>query len=80
VVSLTLILDLVVDYRCFAFGALKLLVGWQKGHSTCNKLSGWGAGVVICREQGTDLHMAQLMPLSLTVPCFSESRLVLPFW
>jgi len=32
----------------------------------------WGAGVVICLQQGADLHMAQLMPLSLTVSCFSE--------
>jgi len=36
--------------------------------------------VVICLERGADLHMAQLMPLPLTVPCFSKSRLVLPFW
>ena len=27
----------------------------------------WGAGVVICLERGADLHMAQLMPLPLTV-------------
>ena len=27
----------------------------------------WGAGVVVCLEQGADLHMAQLMPLLLTV-------------
>jgi len=26
------------------------------------------------------LHMAQLMPLPLTVSCSSKSRLVLPFW
>ena len=25
----------------------------------------WGAGVVICLEQGADLHKAQLMPLPL---------------
>ena len=28
--------------------------------------------MVICLEQGADLHMAQLMPLPLTVSCFSE--------
>jgi len=28
--------------------------------------------VVICLEQGADLHMAQLMPLTLTVSCFSK--------
>jgi len=32
----------------------------------------WGAGVAICLEQSTDLHMAQLMPLPLTVLCFSK--------
>ena len=35
-----------------------------------------GAGMVICLERGADLHMAQLMPLPLTVSCW----LVLPFW
>ena len=29
-------------------------------------------GVVICLERGADLHMAQLMPLPLTVSCFSK--------
>jgi len=28
--------------------------------------------VVICLEQGADLHMSQLMPLPLTVSCFSK--------
>jgi len=28
--------------------------------------------VVICLEQGADLHMVQLMPLPLTVSCFSN--------
>ena len=27
---------------------------------------------VICLEQGADLHLAQLMPLPLTVSCFSK--------
>ena len=40
----------------------------------------WGAGVVVCLERDADLHMAQLMPLPLTVSCFSKSTLVLPFW
>ena len=35
----------------------------------------WGAGVVICLEWGADLHMAQLMPLPLTVSCFSEIQI-----
>ena len=28
--------------------------------------------MVICLEPGADLHMAQLMPLPLTVSCFSK--------
>ena len=35
--------------------------------------------MVICLERGADLHMAQLMPLPLTVSCFSKIQ-VLPFW
>jgi len=50
-----------------AFGALMLLVGWQEGHPACKKTEWWVAGVVICLEQGADLHTAQLMPLPLTV-------------
>ena len=44
------------------------------------KTEWWGAGVVICLGWGADLHMAQQMPLQLTISCSSESRLVLPFW
>jgi len=63
-----------------AFSALKLLVGWQEGHPACKKLEWWGAGVVICLERGTDLHMFQLKPLLLTVSCFSKIQIGLPFW
>jgi len=38
------------------------------------KTEWWDAGVVVCLEQGADLHMAQLMPLSLASV---KSRLVL---
>ena len=41
----------------FAFSALTLLVGWQEGHPAGKKTEWWGAGVVICLEQGADLHM-----------------------
>ena len=33
-------------------------------------------GLVICLERGADLHMAQLMPLPLTVSCFSKIQIV----
>ena len=39
----------------------------------------WGAGVVVCLEQGADLHMAQLMPLPLTVSCFSKIQIGFTF-
>jgi len=35
--------------------------------------------MVICLERGADLHMAQLMPLSLTVSCFSNIQIVFTF-
>jgi len=43
------------------------------------KTERWGAGVVVCLEQGADLHMAQLMPLPLTVSCFSKSQIGFTF-
>ena len=45
----------------YTFSVLTLLVGRQEGHPACKKTEWWGAGVVICLEQGADLHhMAQL--------------------
>ena len=35
--------------------------------------------MVICLEQGEDLHMAQLMPLPLTVSCFSKIQIGFTF-
>ena len=48
-----------------------LLVGRQEGHPACKRTEWWGVGMVICQERGADLHMAQLMPLPLTVACSS---------
>jgi len=44
----------------------------------------WDVGMVVCDEVQT-LHIAQQMPLPLTISCSSKSRmvltcLVLPFW
>ena len=64
----------------FAFSALMLLVGQQEGHPACKKTEWSDASVVICLGRGADLHMAQQMPLPLTVSCSCKSRLVLPFW
>ena len=35
--------------------------------------------MVICLERGADLHMAQLMPLALTVSCFSKIQIGFTF-
>ena len=35
--------------------------------------------MVICLERGADLHMAQLMPLPLTVACFSKIQIGFTF-
>ena len=35
--------------------------------------------MVICLERGADLHMAQLMPLPLTVSCFSKIQIGFTF-
>jgi len=43
------------------------------------KLELWGAGMVICLEQGADLHMAQRIPLPLTVSCFSKIQIGFTF-
>ena len=43
------------------------------------KTEWWGVGVVICLERGADLHMAQLMPLPLTVSCFSKIQIGFTF-
>ena len=56
-----------------------LLVGRQEGHLACKKTECWGSGVVICLERGADLHMAQLMPLPLTVSCFSKIQIGFTF-
>jgi len=51
-------------------------VDWAAGRASgLLKAEWWGAGVVICLEQGADLHMAQLMPLPFTVSCFSKIQI-----
>jgi len=57
---------------------LTLLVGRQEGHPACKKLSG-GVLALLSVERGADLHMAQLMPLLLTVSCFSKIQIGFTF-
>ena len=58
---------------------LTLLDGQQERHPACKKPEWWDADVVICLEQGADLHLAQLMPLPLTVSCFSKIQIGVTF-
>jgi len=57
-----------------AFSALTLLVERQEGHPACikNRVVGCWRGSV---WSDADLHMAQLMPLPLTVSCFSKIQI-----
>jgi len=68
-----------VPYMWIAFSALTLLVGLQEGHPVCKKTERWHAGVLICLERGADLHMAQRIPLPLTVSCFSKVQIGFTF-
>jgi len=56
-----------------------MLVGQQEGHLACKKTEWCGAGVVVGLEQGADLHMAKLMPLSLTICCLSKIQIGFTF-
>jgi len=76
---ITVSADLKFFATASAFSALTLLAGWQEGHPACKKAEWWGAGVVIYLERGADLHMAQLMPLPLTVSCFSKIQIGFTF-
>ena len=58
--------------------ALCCWLGGRKGIRPV-KTEWWGAGVVVCLERGAHLHMAQLMPLPLTVSCFSKIQIGFTF-
>ena len=64
-----------------AFTALNCWLGGRKGIRPV-KTEWWGAasaGMVMCLEWGADLHTAQLMPLPLTVSCFSKIQIGFTF-
>jgi len=54
------------------FDAVGLAAG---GHPACKTLSG-----EVLAWLSADFHMAQLMPLPLTISCSSKPRLFLPSW
>ena len=64
---MVLVLNLLSVY-VYTFSDLTLLVGYR-----C------GTGMVICLERDADLHTAQLMPLPLTVSCFSKIQIDFTF-
>jgi len=55
------------------------LVGQQEGHLACKITEWWRAGMVVCLGQGAHLHIVQLMPLPLTVSCFSKIQIGFTF-
>jgi len=57
----------------FSTGRMPFLLPNQQHQSTEGE---WlGAGMVICLRPGADLHIAQLMPLPLTISCFSKIQI-----
>jgi len=71
---------MMIDLHPFAFSASTLC--WSGGRNGIrpvkNRVVGCWRGYLSVR--GADLHMAQLMPLPLTVSCFSKIQIGLPFW
>ena len=62
------------------FSALTLLVGWQEGHPACkNWVVGCWHGFLSGARCRLAHCMAQLVPLPLTVSCFSEIQIGLTF-
>jgi len=61
------------------FSSFSALTGQQEGHPACKKTEWWGAGMVICLERGAVLHMAQLMPLPLTISCSNKIQIGFTF-
>jgi len=59
-----------------AYSALTPLVGRQEGHPASKKLSG---GLLAWLSVWSEVYMAQLMPLSLTVSCFSQIQIGFTF-
>ena len=69
---------IISEFTDCASSALTLLVGRQEGYPACKKLCG-GVLVWLSVERGADLRVAQLMPLPLTVSCFSKIQIGFTF-
>jgi len=66
-------------FAAIAFSALTLLAGRQEGHPACTKLSGGSLGCWRGYLSGARCRLIQLMPLSLTVSCFSKIQIGFTF-
>ena len=69
------------DLSCIellAFSSLTLLVRQQEGTQPVKNWVVW-VGVVVCLKRDADLHTVQLMPLSLTISCFSKIQIGFTF-
>jgi len=69
-----------MHFLCNKFCGLQCFddVGWATGRASgLQKLSG---GVLAWLFVWSNVHTAQLMPLPLTVSCFSKIQIGLPFW
>ena len=54
---------------------------WLGGRKGIWPVKNWVVGCWRgCLGRGADLHMVQLMPLPLTISCFSKIQIVLPLW
>jgi len=63
-----------------AFLIFAWLVIYPLLSATAKKTLEWcSTGMVICLERDADLHMAQLMPLPLTVSCFGKIQIGFTF-
>jgi len=75
-------ISVVFVYSVYYTGCLQCFdaVGWVAGRASgLWKTESWGAGVVVCLERGADLHMAQRMPVPLTVSRFSKIQIGFTF-
>ena len=81
--SLQVTTNLTCSFYClccsiFAFSAWRCWLGGRKGIRSV-KTEWWGAGMVISLQRGADLHMVQLIPLPLTISCFSKIQIGFTF-
>ena len=73
----TLVIEIYCFFLCLSADVPSVLwCCWLAGRKGILPVKNWvvGAGMVICLERGADLHIAQLMPLPLTVSCSSKSK------